>query len=71
MRYQIQRALLTEQNEIINLGNSIRVEMNDGTIINCMLFNIYWLNEYEAIIYTDKGDICLTDVKRIFKLEVA
>ena len=42
--------------------------MKDQTTITCTLMNIYWLDEYTAIMYTDRGEISLEDVKFIMKL---
>jgi hypothetical protein len=70
MNYQIQRAIRTE-NDVINLGELVHVVMKDQTTITCTLMNIYWLDEYTAIMYTDRGEISLEDVKFIMKLGVA
>lgn len=70
MNYQIQRAIRTE-NDVINLGELVYVVMKDQTTITCTLMNIYWLDEYTAIMYTDRGEISLEDVKFIMKLGVA
>ena len=70
MNYQIQRAIRTE-NDVINLGDLIYVVMKDQTTITCVLMNIYWLDEYTAMMYTDRGKISLEDVKFIMKLGVA
>lgn len=70
MKYQIQKAIKTENN-IINLGDLIQVVMKEGTNVICTLIDIYWLDEYNAIIYTDKGEISLEDAKYILKLGVA
>ena len=45
--------------------------MKEGTNVICTLIDIYWLDEYNAIIYTDKGEINLEDAKYILKLGVA
>ena len=70
MKYQIQRAIRIE-NDVINLGDLIYVVMKDKTILTCVLMNVYWLDEYTAIMYTDRGEISLEDVNIIMKLGVA
>lgn len=70
MNYQIQRAIRTE-NDVINLGELVYVVMKDQTTITCTLMNIYWLDEYTAVMYTDRGEISLEDVRYIMKLGVA
>ena len=69
MKYQIQRAIKTE-NGIVNLGDLIYVVMKDKTTITCILEDIYWKDEYNAIMYTDKEKIDLEDVSLIMNLGV-
>lgn len=68
MKYEIQRAILTEYG-VINLGDMINVEMKNGVTVNCTLMDIYWLDEYTAVMHTDIGKISLADVKHAFKIE--
>ncbi len=67
MKYEIQRAILTE-NGILNLGDMLSVEMKNGVSVNCTLLDIYWLDEYTAVMHTDIGKISLADVEYIIKL---
>ena len=69
MKYEIQRAILTEYG-VINLGDMINVEMKNGVSVNCTLMDIYWLDEYTAVMHTDIGKINLEDAKSVLKLEM-
>ena len=69
MNYQIQRAIRTE-NDVINLGDLIYVVMKNQITIICVLMNIYWLDEYTAVMHTDIGKISLEDAKSVLKLEM-
>lgn len=69
MKYEIQRAILTEFG-VINLGDMINVEMKNGVSVNCTLIDIYWLDEYTAVMHTDIGKISLEDAKSVLKLEM-
>ena len=68
MKYEIQRAILTEYG-VINLGDMLKVEMKNGVSVNCTLIDIYWLDEYTAVMHTDIGKISLADVEYAVKIE--
>lgn len=70
MKYEIQRAILTEYG-IINLGDMLSVVMKNGVSVNCTLIDIYWLDEYTAVMHTDIGKISLEDAECVLKIEEA